>query len=190
MKKSKAEMFNRKAAGIHSQPDRVIESVNVKPGDTVLDLGAGGGYYAIRLGTCVTGSGQVYAADVNENMLEYIGQYAQTLGMHHIEPIKTNGGVPDVPKKSIDLVFVRNVYHHIDNPALFFMALSDKLRHNGRVVIIEYKKEKRFSLSGVWGHATEEDTIQSAMENAGYRLETRYDFLKKQSFGIYVQREE
>ncbi len=182
---TKAELFNRKAVGVHSQPERIMDSLKIKAGDTVLDLGAGGGYFSLKFSEAVGAGGMVYAADSDAGMIDYIGTYIETLQLKNIVTLKTKGGVPHVPKGSCDLVFVRNVFHHIANPTLFFTALSDKLKAGGRIAVVEYKKGGGLSFSAIFGHGTSAEQIVELMACAGYVPLERFDYLKKQSFIIF-----
>jgi SAM-dependent methyltransferase len=90
-----------------------------------------------------------------------------------------------LPEKSVDLVFVRNVYHHLPSPEKYFRALIKKLKPGGRVAIVEYGKLGFFSLIRIFGHYTAEEEVIETLGRAGYRLAKKYEFLKKQSFTIY-----
>ncbi len=184
----KAEMMNRKAQSIDSQPERVLESLMVQEGTTVMDLGAGGGYYAIRLSEFVGKAGKVFAVDTNSEMLEYVDHYLVLLQKSNVHTVHTRGGIPDVPDESCDLIFARNVFHHLDNPTLFFVALASKLKARGRIAILDYKPSSGFSFISLFKQHTEPNLILESMENAGFSKVESFDFLKKQSFNIFEKR--
>jgi len=188
MSNTKAEMMNRKAQNQDSQPDRVLESLMIKEGMAVMDLGAGGGYYAIRLSEIVGQSGQVFAVDSNSEMLSYVDHYLDLLQKSNVHTVHTNGGVPDVPDESCDLIFARNVFHHLENPTLFFLALSSKLKPSGRIAILDYKPAKGFSFISLFKHHSEIDIIFDSMDSAGFKPLEKYEFLKKQSFTIFERK--
>ncbi len=119
---TKAEMMNRKAQNFDSQPEKVLSSLTIEKGETIMDLGAGGGYYSIRLSEAVGESGRVFAVDTNSEMLDYMDNYIDLLQKSNVETVRTKGGVPDVPDESCDLIFARNVFHHLDNPTMFFFS--------------------------------------------------------------------
>ncbi len=89
-----------------------------------MDLGAGGGYFSIRLSEEVGDKGRVYAVETNDDMLEYMDNYLNLLQKSNVETVRTRGGVPDIPDESCDLIFARNVFHHLDNPTLFSWPLA------------------------------------------------------------------
>lgn len=185
---TKAEMMNRKAQNFDSQPDKVLESLTVEEGYTVMDLGAGGGYYSIRLSEVVGEGGQIYAVDTNSEMLSYVDHYLSLLQKSNIKTVHTKGGVPDIPDESCDLIFARNVFHHLDNPTLFFLALESKLKPGGKIAILDYKPSKGFSFISLFKHHSDENEIISSMDHAGFRPSQSFDFLKKQSFTIFERK--
>lgn len=185
---TKAEMMNRKAQNYDSQPDKVLESLSIEKGETVMDLGAGGGYYSIRLSEEVGESGRIYAVEENGEMLNYMDHYLDLLQKSNVETVRTKGGVPDIPDESCDLIFARNVFHHIDNPTMFFLALSSKLKSTGRIAILDYKPSKGFSFISLFKHHTDEKEIVEMMDGAGFKPLKSFDFLKKQSFTIFERK--
>lgn len=187
---TKAEMMNRKAQNYDSQPDKVLESLTIHEGETVMDLGAGGGYFSIRLSEAVGQTGQVYAVDTNNEMLSYVDHYVDLLQKSNVKTVRTSGGVPDVPDDSCDLIFARNVFHHLENPTLFFLAIESKLKPTGRIAILDYKPARGFSFISLFKHHTEEQEIIEALDRAGFCQKESFEFLKKQSFTIFERKSE
>ncbi|WP_430884220.1 class I SAM-dependent methyltransferase [Fusibacter sp. JL216-2] len=185
---AKAEGMNRKAQGYDSQPDKVLDALKIEEGETVMDLGAGGGYFSIRLSEEVGDKGRVYAVETNDDMLEYMDNYLNLLQKSNVETVRTRGGVPDIPDESCDLIFARNVFHHLDNPTLFFLALGNKLKPTGRIAILDYKPTGGFSFISLFKHHIEENIILESMESAGFKPLQSFDFLKKQSFTIFERK--
>jgi ubiquinone/menaquinone biosynthesis C-methylase UbiE len=180
-----AYVYNKSASAPKNKPDEVIRHLEIQPGMQIADLGAGGGYYTVRFAQLVGEQGKVYAVDVNENFLNIIGEEGANRGLKNIRTILANPDDSLLPEKSVDLVFVRNVYHHLPSPEKYFQALKKKLRPGGRVAIVEYRKLGFFSLIRIFGHYTAEEEVLETMGRAGYRLANKYEFLKKQSFTIY-----
>ena len=81
--------FNRDA---WQYPDQAIEALRIQPGDTVADLGSGGGYFTFRLADAVGPDGKVYAVDVDAGMIEFLEQKAQEDGYRNVQTIATCTG--------------------------------------------------------------------------------------------------
>ncbi len=175
-----ADFFNRDASAPGSRPDEVISALALKAGMQVADLGAGGGYFTLRFARAVRREGKVYAVDVNAELLEIIKASVSRAGWNNV--IFTHAREDDsmLPENSVDLIFVRNVFHHLPDQEKYFRNIKPKLKAGGRIAIIEYKKGSYYS-----GHETPEETVIEVMKKAGYSLLKRYGFLEKQSFTIF-----
>ncbi len=165
------------------QPERVVNELGLKPGDEVADLGAGSGYFAFRLADAVGPSGRVYAVDIDKGMLEYLTAQASERGYRNVDMVLAVPDDPRLPEAGIDLIFVCDTYHHLDDRVAYFRHAARYLRPGGRVAIVDFNDRSGFPwLSGHWSPA---DQIRSEMEAAGYRLERQPDFIDRQSFLIF-----
>jgi ubiquinone/menaquinone biosynthesis C-methylase UbiE len=166
------------------QRDRVIQSLQIRPGDRVADLGSGGGYFAFALARAVGPAGKLYAVDVDEDMTMLVAEKANKEGVENIEVILASPDDPRLPAAGVDLIFTSNTYHHIDERARYFANLRKYLRPNGRIAIIEF--DRRGWLEGLWRHYTPSEFIKKEMEQAGYHLQREFDFLDRQSFLVFT----
>jgi len=188
MKNSQAEMFNKKASNPKNKPDQIIETIALKPGQSVADIGSGGGYFSLRFAKIVGQKGKVYAIDTNPDFLEFIKKSAKDEGLNNIIPKLVSEDRLDLPKKSLDFIFMRNVTHHLPNRTKYFRELKELLKPDGKIVVIEYKKGKFFTFRGIFGHSVPKEIIAREMKEAGYLLENEFDFLPEQHFTIYSKR--
>jgi len=185
MRNLKAKMFNKKASDPRNKPDRILEALELRQGQNVADIGAGGGYFCLRFAEAVGKKGKVYAVDTNLGFLEFIENSAKKRGLGNVETILVAGEDLALPERSLDLVFMRNVCHHLTNRVEYFKKLRRFLKPKGRIAIIEYKHAKPFTFRGIFGHYVPRETIKEEMKEAGYRVERELDFLPEQSFTIF-----
>jgi ubiquinone/menaquinone biosynthesis C-methylase UbiE len=186
MENIKAEMFNGKASDPKNKPDEILEALELQRGQRVADIGAGGGYFSLRFAEAVGKDGRVFAIDTNPKFLEFIENSAKEKGLDSIETVITMEDNPTLPEKSIDLIFMRNVSHHLPNRSEYFKRLKGALKPDGRIAIIEYKAcGGRFSFHRKFGHYVPKEVIIEEMKDAGCRLEKDLDFLPEQSFMIF-----
>lgn len=165
------------------QPARVVEALDLAPGDVVADLGAGGGYFTFRLARAVAPQGRVYAIDIDPDMIDYLDQRIREDGIANVETVRAEPDDPKLPEGGVDLVFTCNTYHHLRDRPAYFARVRAGLRPGGRVAILDLRPGGLFQR--IFPHATEADTIESEMRSAGYRVAARPDFLERQSFLVF-----
>jgi arsenite methyltransferase len=185
MRNLKAEMFNKKASDSKNKPDQILEALALQSGQTVADIGAGGGYFSLRFTDAVGRQGRVFAVDTDPEFLEFIKNNAKEKGLDNIETILTTEDELPLPRGSLDLVFMRNVTHHLPNRVDYFRKLRDVLKPKGRIAIIEYRRGGGFSFHRMFGHFVPKEVIVAEMHKAGYQLNEEFDFLLEQSFTIF-----
>ncbi len=166
------------------QPERVIQSLEIKPGDRVVDLGSGGGYFTLRLAKAVGSSGKVYAVDIDRDMTDLVAKQAKTENAGNVEVILGKPDDPLLPEAGVDLIFTVDTYHHFENRVNYFAKLRKVLRPNGRIAIIDF--DRRAWFEGLWRHYTPSEFIKREMEAAGFSLQREFDFLDRQSFLIFA----
>ena len=169
------------------QPDRVLSSLELRPGERVADLGAGGGFFTFRLAKAVGPEGRVYAVDVDEEMLDRLEERAGEEGAENVEVILAKFDDPLLPAEGVDLVFTCNTYHHFEDRSAYFERVRGSLRPGGRVAIIDFNGTSWFNK--VFGHSTPPETIRSELEAAGYALASEHHYLSRQGFLVFTAAE-
>jgi predicted methyltransferase len=153
------------------QIDRVMDLLHVKPGSTVADIGAGGGWFSVRAARRVGPKGRVIAEDINPKFIASIQQRAQR---EHLANIVTLLGTPDDPKltpNSLDAALMLKVYHEIAHPLLVLANLHAALKPGARFGIIDRNGNGA-------DHGLKESIVREEVEHAGFRQVARYDFTK------------
>ena len=178
----KLKHFNKNAK--EGQVKEILKQLNIKPGFHIADIGSGGGYYTLKFAELAGKTGLVYAVDVEQKNLDFIAEEVKKQGLE--SQIKLiHGDVQDskLPKAELDIIFLRNSFHHIKNRTEYFKNLTECLNDNGCMVIIDHKKGESSGPS--LGHGTGEGEIESVMEEVGLVQSQSFDFLKGQWFFIY-----
>ncbi|MEA2046038.1 MAG: methyltransferase domain-containing protein [Euryarchaeota archaeon] len=181
----RAKMFNKRACGPKSKPDEIIKALSLEKGQKVSDVGVGGGYFSLYFAELVGKGGKVYAIDTNRNFLDFLSGNADERGFENVITILAdNEGFP-AGCGDCDLVFMRNVYHHIPDREDYLRTMKEILKPGGMVVVIDYKDNGSFSFHRLFGHNVPRQQIISELDNAGYRLVDEYDFLPEQNFLVF-----
>ncbi len=166
------------------RPDRVVEGLGLRHGDRVADLGAGSGYFTFRLADAVGANGKVFAVEVSEAKVEALRREAAERGYANVEPVLAAFDDARLPPGGVDVVFLCNVYHHIDGRPAYFAKLRGALAGEGRVAIVELADRGLVSLF-LSSHTTHLDARTREMGEAGYRLKQRLEDLPAQTFTLW-----
>jgi len=178
-------MLNREASSPERGAERIIASLQISEGQTVADIGAGGGYFTLEFARRVGKSGRVFAVDDKGKYLDFIRRQSERAGLDNIDFILAESGGVGLLASSVDLVFASNMFHHLPEPAGYFGNLGAALKPGGRVAIIDHKPDRGLSFVSMFRHFTPVEKIRGAMETAGYMLSESFDFLPKQSFMVF-----
>jgi len=178
-------MFNQKAASKKSRPDEILKALDLKAGQRVADIGSGGGYFSLRFAEAVGSSGQVFAVDTEAKYLEVVQKNALARGLKNVQLVNIAARV-QLPDNTFDLIFFRNVYHHLENRVDIMKGYRGKLKPGGRIAIVEYRPGGSiFSFRRLFGHNVPREKIIAEMEAAGFRKAAEFEFLPEQSFTIF-----
>jgi ubiquinone/menaquinone biosynthesis C-methylase UbiE len=164
-------IFERPGRDQRLQIDRVMDLLNLRPGSTVADIGAGSGWFSVRAALRVAPTGRVIAEDINPQAITYIQQSAQR---EHLTNIEALLGTPDDPKlapNSIDAALMLKVYHEIAHPQPVLANLLAALKPGARFGIIDRNGNGA-------DHGLDESIVRAEVERAGFRQIARYDFTK------------
>jgi SAM-dependent methyltransferase len=121
------------------RPDQIMDALRIADGSVVADIGAGAGWFTIRLARRVRPNGMVYAQDVQRQMLEAIRRRVGREGLRNVETRLGIGSSPNLPGRSLDAVLVVDVYPEVEDRVTFLRNLAAALKPGGRIGIVNYK---------------------------------------------------
>lgn len=136
-----ADWLTRPDRDAEEQPDRVVRELEIVPGSTVADLGAGVGYFTWRLAEAVGPSGKVIAVDIQPGMIERLRRNLEERDIHNVDIVLGTDDDPRLPVGALDLVLLVDVYHELQQHEKTMEHVRQSLKPDGRVVVIEYRKE-------------------------------------------------
>jgi len=136
-----AREFDAPERDAWQQPDRVVAALALRPGDTVVDLGVGTGYFVPRLAAAVGAEGRVIGLDVEPNMVAYVKARAQQAGLTRFDARVIAADDPQLAEASADVILVVDTWHHLGGRAAYAEKLARALRPGGRVVVVDFKLE-------------------------------------------------
>ena len=151
--------------------DEVLSKLALKPGMVVADIGAGSGLFSRPLAKAIAPAGKVYAVDVQQDLLDYINKRDKEENIRNIQTVLGEFNDPKLPARDVDLAFINDVLHHIQNRAVYLKALGGYIKANGRIAIIEMNKNDPNT-----PHKSQpellvgREEIQQWMSDAGFKL--------------------
>ena len=166
------------------QPKKMIEALELKPGQVVADVGVGTGYFAFRMAPFLGEKGKVLGVDIQQEMLDLLKAKAAKLKVTNVEGVLGTVKDPKLPEAGVDLVLMVDVYHEFDHPWEMMQAIKKSLKPGGRVVLVEYRKEDTaVPIKEV--HKMSEEQIKKEMTAAGLEHVKTVGTLPRQHIAIF-----
>lgn len=162
------------------KPDQVVSALDLKPGQTVVDVGAGTGYFTRRFARAVGASGKAIGLDIEPGMIDYMRADATKLNMSNYQARLVKPDDPELAPRSVDLIFFCDVLHHIDDRAAYLRKLAPALKPGGRVAVIDFKKTAPLGPPAPMRIPVQQMIAQ--FNQAGYRVAGDHRFLPYQYF--------
>jgi ubiquinone/menaquinone biosynthesis C-methylase UbiE len=166
------------------QPDRIMDALQIGDGSVVADLGAGGGWFTVRLARRVGPNGRVYAEDVQPQMIEAIQRRVAREELRNVVPRLGQPADPLLPASALDAVLILDVYHEIEQPITLLKNVRRALKSDGRIGIVNFTKEGGGPGPAIADRVDPDRVIRDA-KAAGLELKSRESFLRYQYLLIF-----
>lgn len=176
-----AKQFDDPNRDVWQEPDKVLDALKLMPNLIVADLGAGTGYFSVRIAKRVP-QGKVFAVDIEPDMLRYLEERKHHEHLPVLQPVQASADAANLPE-AVDLVLVVDTYHHIDNRTPYFAKLGRSLRPNGRLAIIDFMVDAPEGPPPEFRMPPEQVTAE--LKAAGYQLVATHPFLPRQYFLVF-----
>lgn len=169
---------NEEARDRLQEADQIMDAADVRPGMTIADIGAGEGYYTVRLARRVGKEGRVLAEDIMPEIIDALGH---RVNRENWTNVSVKLGTPDDPKlpaASFDRIFMVHMYHEITEPYAFLWRLYPALKPDGQIIVVDANRLTR-------NHGTPPPQLKCEFEAVGYR---QIEMLPSPSAGGYMAR--
>ncbi len=178
-----AGWLERDSRSYRERPDLAIAALDLKPTDTVADIGAGTGYFTFRINPLIP-EGKVLAVDVQPEMLELIEFVKKQENINNVETILGEIDDPKLPESQVDLALMVDAYHEFQYPREMMLGIVKSLKPGGRVVLLEYRGENPLiMIKGL--HKMTQKQVKKEMEAVGLVFEENKDILPQQHFLVF-----
>ncbi|MBM3855791.1 MAG: class I SAM-dependent methyltransferase, partial [Verrucomicrobia bacterium] len=120
--------------------DEAVAALQLRPGDVVADIGAGAGAFTLPLAR-VAAQGRVYAVDIEQGLVDHIAKKARDEKVPNVQGVLGQFTDPDLPARDVDVAFIFDVLHHIENRAEYLKNLAGYLKVGGRIAVVDFFPE-------------------------------------------------
>jgi ubiquinone/menaquinone biosynthesis C-methylase UbiE len=162
----------------------LLKNMQLKSGEIVADIGAGSGYHVVRMAPLVGPAGRVKAIDIQQEMLDFIGERTRKSGIVNVDLVKGTEQSLQLPLSSVDKMLLVDVYHEFSFPKEMGLSMFSALKPGGRVYLIEFRSEDPdVPIKRV--HKMTEKQAQIELEAVGFLFEKNLDNLPWQHCLIF-----
>ena len=165
------------------QPERIMDVLGVGEASFVADLGAGSGWFTVRLADRVGPNGLVLAEDIQPPMIQAIKLRVDRMGLKNVRTVLGTMKDPQLPV-AVDVVLMVDAYHEMEQPVVLLRNVAKSLKPRGRICIINFTKEGGGPGPAMEDRVDAEDVIRDA-QAAGLVLRARETFLKYQYMLVF-----
>jgi ubiquinone/menaquinone biosynthesis C-methylase UbiE len=165
-------------------PDQALDSLGIRAGMTVADVGAGTGYMALRMARRVGPTGKVYANDLQPEMLQKLRARSQREKLANVETVQGTEADPKLPSNTMDLVLLVDVYHEFSEPQAMLAKIRESLKPEGRLVLLEYRKEDPAIPIRI-EHKMSVPEVKTEVEAEGFKLDRVIEKLPRQHIIVF-----
>ena len=180
-----AKEFDDPERDAWQKPEEILDALHLKRTSTVADIGAGTGYFSVRIAKRIP-EGKIFAADVEPDMVGYLGERAQREHLTNLVPVQASADAANLPEP-VDVVLVVDTYHHIGNRTQYFAKLKPSLRPGGRLAIVDFKADSPSGPPAQYRIAPARVTEE--LDAAGYSLVETLQFLPRQYYLVFRKRD-
>jgi ubiquinone/menaquinone biosynthesis C-methylase UbiE len=161
------------------RPDRIMDALQIGEGSVVADLGAGGGWFTVRLARQVGPNGRVYAEDIQPEMIQAMDRRITRENLRNVFTQLGTADDPKLPAGAVDVVLIVDAYHEIEHPVTLLKNVTTSLKAGGVIAIVNFKKDGGGPGPSMDERVDPEKVIGDARA-AGLELRKREDFLRYQ----------
>ena len=159
--------------------EEVVATIELQGGDVVADIGAGTGVFSIPMARAIGSSGVVLSEEVDHGFLPIIRGKARDAGLPNVYPVLGEFEDPKLPRRDVDVAFIHDVLHHIEQRGAYIDALATYMGSGSRIVVVDYD----MNFEGVPHSDQPEmlispDQVAGWMANAGFEMTREWDLFE------------
>lgn len=164
--------------------DQTVARLKIKPGDVVADIGAGSGVFCAPLARAASPGGKVYAVDIDQELIDHIARRAKESSLTNLQTVLGKFTDPNLPARDVDLAFINDTLHHIEDRERYLKDLARYLKPSGRIAIIDFHPEHGPHKDDPSLQVTKEQAV-AWMIKLGFKVAEDFDLFKENWFVVF-----
>lgn len=164
--------------------NEAVAALQLKAGDVVADIGAGSGVFTLPLAKAVTPKGKVYAVDIEQGLVDHIAKRAKEQNASNVQAVLGKFTDPALPARDVDMAFIYDVLHHIENRAEYLKNLAPYLKSTARIAVIDFYPELGPHKNDPSLQITKDQT-KAWMAAAGFKPQVEHKLYDDKWFVVY-----
>lgn len=170
------DKLERERREVIAERDEIVAALELAPGMVVADIGAGTGAFMQALSAELGEHGKLYAVDIIPQFLDHLRARATDEQLRNVVVVEGTATATNLPEASVDLVFLCDVYHHLEYPSVYLRSLYTTLRPDGRLVIIDFDKIPGKTSAAMMKHVRQDKpTLLAEVTAEGFVLDREID---------------
>ena len=178
------QRFESNGRDVFDHRQEIVAALELRPGMTVADVGAGTGLFTRLFSPAVGANGKVYAVDISKEFIDHIEKLAREQHMENIVGVVCKEDSAELPAESVNLVFICDTYHHFEFPQKTMHSIYTALKPKGQLVLIDYRRVPGVSADWVLEHVRAgQEVFTREIVDAGFKqIDEKKDLLKESYF--------
>jgi ubiquinone/menaquinone biosynthesis C-methylase UbiE len=181
--------FETESREIYAHRQEIVAACQVRPGETVADIGAGTGLFTRLFAREVGAQGRVIAVDITKNFLDHVLVTSRAAGLLNVETVLCTQQSTELPPESIDVAFICDTYHHFEFPQKTMTSLHRALKPGGRVILVDFRRIEGETSDWLLSHVRAGQAVfEAEIEAAGFRKTGERNDLLKENYFVMFQK--
>ena len=165
------ERWEAEGREVYDQREKILEFIDIQPGQVIADIGAGTGLFTRLFSEKVGGDGRVFAVDITTNFVNAIVLQARRDKINNIIGVICSDDSCELPANSVDVVYICDTYHHFEFPQKTMQSIQQAMREDAKLIVIDFERIEGESSAWILGHVRAgKETVLKEIESAGFEL--------------------
>jgi predicted methyltransferase len=181
--------FEVESRELFARRHEIVAACQIKPGQTVADIGAGTGLFTRLFSEAVGKEGRVIAVDISQKFLDHIKTTSSEAGQRNVDTLLATADSTRLPAESVDIAFICDTYHHFEFPLKTMASLQRALKPGGRVVLVDFRRIPGTSTDWVSNHVRAgQEVFEAEIIQSGFKKVSAEPKLLRENYFVVFQK--